>query len=560
MGTADQERIIEAVERRLLMAQDRSRKLDLILEFLDDAPPGTASYCIGLASEGYRIAASSRNMGAAARILRRRGEAYVLLGHPDAGAADLVEAYCINVDLGRDSEAAVCAMQTGRAHLAAGMAAHAIDWLQTALERATHAGATDLQAAAALAIGDLRMSIGDYPKALGCYLNALGLYESGDALDGVGNALAAVGILYGRTSDHTTARDYLRRSAEVFRESGNRLREVDVLRHLAEIDLATGNSESAAEHGLRALTIYETLGDLQNVGTVLAMLGRVHAARGEYDAALGLTMRAYSLLDQSPDDTQRVQILLDMGRLHTALGALDDAVFVLDQALALARAIDDRHLQYEVHGAISGTYHQLGQIEWAFEHYRRFAELRNELAGREKQHAIAELQVRFDLEKAEREREMYRLQAEGLRAEMRLKQNELTAMAVNLLQKKELLADMQHQLENLQNESRQSGTDAVERMISEITSTKHADADWKIFEQQLDHLHQDFIRLLSERCPLLTPTELKICSLARINLSTKDVAAILCTSVRTVDSHKYNIRRKLRLDSRISLTTFLASL
>ncbi|HVZ39316.1 MAG TPA: tetratricopeptide repeat protein [Candidatus Kapabacteria bacterium] len=560
MGTADQERIIEAIERRLLMAQDRNRKLDLILEFLDEAAAGAAPYSVGLASEGYRLAASSRNMAAAARILRRRGEAYVVLGNHDAGAADLVEAYCINVDLGHDSEAAVCALQAGRAHLAAGMAPHAIDWLHTALERAMHAGASDLQAAAALSIGDLRMSIGDYPKALGYYLDALRLYESSDVHDGVGHALAAVGILYGRTNDHTTAREYLRRSAEVFRESGNRLREVDALRHLAEIDLATGNGESAAEHGLRALTIYETLGDLQNVGTVLAMLGRVHAARHEYDAALGLTMRAYSLLGQSPDDTRRVELLLDMGRLHTALGAMDDAVFVLDQALALARAIDDRRLQYEVHGAISHAYHHLGQIEWAFEHYRHFAELRNELAGREKQHAIAELQVRFDLEKAEREREMYRLQVEGLRAEMRLKQNELTAMAVNLLQKKELLADMQYQLEKLHGESRRSGTDTVERMISEITSTKHADADWKIFEQQLDHLHQDFIRLLSERCPLLTPTELKICSLARINLSTKDVAAILCTSVRTVDSHKYNIRRKLRLDSKVSLTTFLASL
>jgi DNA-binding CsgD family transcriptional regulator len=255
-----------------------------------------------------------------------------------------------------------------------------------------------------------------------------------------------------------------------------------------------------------------------------------------------------------------VEILRNIGAIRMRLREVQEARFVFDQALRMAEDIGDLRLQYQIHGALSDVYEQLGHHAQALEHHKRYAEMREEIAGEEKQKAIAELQIRFDVEKAEREREIYRLKAEQLENDMQHKQNELTAMALNLAQKNELLESLKAQIKRLQKKHKDGGEEIVEHIIKDIDASKSADDDWKLFEQQLEAVHPDFIRRLSDRYSALTPTELKICSLIKTNLSAKDIANFLYISVRTAEVHRLNIRKKLKLGRGISLATFLASI
>jgi len=66
--------------------------------------------------------------------------------------------------------------------------------------------------------------------------------------------------------------------------------------------------------------------------------------------------------------------------------------------------------------------------------------------------------------------------------------------------------------------------------------------------------------MLAERCPRLTPTELKVCALLKINLSNKEVGKLLSVSLRNVESHRYSIRKKLGLPSETNLSSYLAGL
>ena len=72
--------------------------------------------------------------------------------------------------------------------------------------------------------------------------------------------------------------------------------------------------------------------------------------------------------------------------------------------------------------------------------------------------------------------------------------------------------------------------------------------------------HEEFHGRLAGIYTDLTPAELKICSLIRASLSTKDIAALLYISDRTVEVHRRRIRRKLGLDAGASLTNALLRL
>jgi DNA-binding CsgD family transcriptional regulator len=88
----------------------------------------------------------------------------------------------------------------------------------------------------------------------------------------------------------------------------------------------------------------------------------------------------------------------------------------------------------------------------------------------------------------------------------------------------------------------------------EITIPDHA---WQEFETRFEMVHQGFFNRLLEQYPGLTPTELKICSLLRLNMSTKDIALLTNRSIGTVDNVRSNIRKKLNLGADANLTCFL---
>lgn len=61
-------------------------------------------------------------------------------------------------------------------------------------------------------------------------------------------------------------------------------------------------------------------------------------------------------------------------------------------------------------------------------------------------------------------------------------------------------------------------------------------------------------------CCLLTSKELRVADLICMDFSSKEIAAIMCISVRTVETHRDNIRRKLGLgNAKVNLQGYLKS-
>ena len=72
--------------------------------------------------------------------------------------------------------------------------------------------------------------------------------------------------------------------------------------------------------------------------------------------------------------------------------------------------------------------------------------------------------------------------------------------------------------------------------------------------------NRQFIKNILTRYPDLTPAELKLCCLLRMNLSTKDMAQLLHISEKTIENQRYRLRRKFELPHGKNLTSFLLAL
>jgi DNA-binding CsgD family transcriptional regulator len=83
----------------------------------------------------------------------------------------------------------------------------------------------------------------------------------------------------------------------------------------------------------------------------------------------------------------------------------------------------------------------------------------------------------------------------------------------------------------------------------------------RILKSNLDDIVSPFTHQLSSKYTSLTPTQIQVAQLIREGKTTKEIAEIMNSSKRTVESHRENIRVKLGLkNKKVNLRSYLSSM
>ena len=94
--------------------------------------------------------------------------------------------------------------------------------------------------------------------------------------------------------------------------------------------------------------------------------------------------------------------------------------------------------------------------------------------------------------------------------------------------------------------------DRVSRHITPLDSEKELDKQWMV-------THGCFIKNLQLSFPDLTTMELKIAVLLNMKFTTSNIGSALFLSKRTVEFHRHNLRKKMKLNTNHDIYQVLAS-
>lgn len=96
-------------------------------------------------------------------------------------------------------------------------------------------------------------------------------------------------------------------------------------------------------------------------------------------------------------------------------------------------------------------------------------------------------------------------------------------------------------------------------LVKELSSkkTKFLDND---FQTRFNFVYEGFFKKILEIAPNLTPNEIKICAYLRLNISTKEIAALTNKSVGTIDNARSNVKKKLKVNNNTNLQSFLMNI
>jgi len=127
---------------------------------------------------------------------------------------------------------------------------------------------------------------------------------------------------------------------------------------------------------------------------------------------------------------------------------------------------------------------------------------------------------------------------------------------------KEIVSQIELDRKALQDQMRLNIELTVLPLLSKIQSAEIPAEEWKsylsVVRQNLEQVTSSFARKVIDDRVRLSPREFEICNLIRNGIPNKRIAELMRISLLTVERHRHNIRKKLRIDNeRVNLATYL---
>lgn len=394
-------------------------------------------------------------------------------------------------------------------------------------------------------------------------------------------------------------------------------RKVRLFNNIAGVYIQREDYATALPYFQQAVVLNGPLNEPRNEGSLNNNIGICLMETGKYDKANEYFLKSLAVRKELGDARGQAQVLNNLGKNQVYFGNFSAGRDRFEQALAIGREIGSRESMVISLESLSSVYDTLGNYKAALSAQREFKTLNDSLYNAGTRLTIARLEEEFrrdkerevfqveakrkDAENARQriwnialggalffvlltafllftimrarvrtstlEQEKLRLESEKLEAEqttlresLDFKDRELTANALFLLKKNELIAHIAERLLKAKPTFKQENQQVIQEIVRDLQGSQD-DHNWQEFEAHFTRVHSTFYQSLQERFPALTPNERKLCAFLRLNMSTKDISAITQQTLNSITVARSRLRKKLQIEGEdVNLVNFLQSI
>ncbi|NHN24937.1 hypothetical protein FIA58_004530 [Flavobacterium jejuense] len=97
-------------------------------------------------------------------------------------------------------------------------------------------------------------------------------------------------------------------------------------------------------------------------------------------------------------------------------------------------------------------------------------------------------------------------------------------------------------------------------IVNAIKTSAYDTKLWDDFKLYFEKTNPNFLFVLAERHPKLTTKDLKYCCYLKMNMSNDDIRSLLGINQESVRTHKYRLKKKMRLQKDLDLYTYLKAI
>lgn len=183
----------------------------------------------------------------------------------------------------------------------------------------------------------------------------------------------------------------------------------------------------------------------------------------------------------------------------------------------------------------------------------------NRARSREKLRRSNDLLLQQQTVLHEKEKELQLRKEQELKYMIDQKNRELTSYTLFMVKNNEFISSLGEELKQLLLELNPKDKEHREHLRQILNKLHHQNStgNWDEFRCYFERVHPSFYENLEKYYPDLTLKEKRLCAFLRLGLSSKEISAITFKEVRSVESARNRLRKKLDLNPESNLTEFL---
>lgn len=241
-------------------------------------------------------------------------------------------------------------------------------------------------------------------SSLASYFEALELSEASGLQAGIAASSSNIANLCIRNSAFDFAEAFLEKALQANRESGYEIGYAIALNNRGEKHLLQGNMALAENDFNESLEIRRRTRTKEGIAESLMSLAGLYTEQGQFSKANEVLLEAELLADTLRDQRKVAEVELGFGLLRNQENQHHKAVKHFSNGLAILLRLD---VTFKVRDAARGLYEShkaLGNTQKALSSLEQFLHIEDSLFNATKLFQLAQIEKRYEEEKAERER------------------------------------------------------------------------------------------------------------------------------------------------------------
>ncbi len=443
----------------------------------------------------------------------------------------------------------------------------------------------------------------EYEKALTLLFKAMNTFEEKGELKELGKTYNAIGGNFYDQANYDRALEFYNKSLVIFEELDEELWKGRLYNNLGEIYRFRGEYNKAIDLYRKSHSIFFQFNDPNLMAINYTNQGNTFLEMNQLDSAERYLSLGRELSKLSNDPSRVPAINISLGKLERAKGNWQAALDHLLMGYQQSNRLVIYPTTLEAARLLSELYRERQDYEQAYNYFSKYRNIDDSLHQASNMSKITQLEMSllYELENESRRVMVQRVNLKYFtiafilisiilvvillygRQRIRISQNrilgeklqiekvqlteeidnknrELTTNVMFLVKKNEMITYISEKLLGAKTEFKPSIRKAVDEILIDLRSNLDVNI-WQTFEERFRDVHRDFYRNLDGQFPNLSENDRKLCAFIRLNMNTKEIAAITHQNPNSIEVARTRLRKKLNIsNTEISLNNFLANI
>lgn len=490
-------------------------------------------------------------------------------------------------------------------------------YLDDAIEILKETSNIDLLAFSYFSKGEIYKLKGNYIEAYNMYKNALTLSKNSGNYKDKAVFLMSLGAVLLERERPREALEYFKEALEEKERFQDSLTISHIFSHIGKAFFLLEQSDSALYYYNKALDIHINLELIRNIASSKYYIGKILLANNKYSEAEAILKESLNYYEALEEKTGECATMLQIAVAKSKQGS-SDAIHIARDALLIAKLNENPYLVSHAYEILSEITFDKRDYKNSYLSLKKHNRISDSIFTAYKERLISEFEAKFEVERKDSQIQLLESKSQNqrrnnlflsslaialasfiillislfrykstaykrkkalfkqesvikdqkkeliekeniiLKEQLESKNRELASKALEMIRFNDTISLIIQKLESVnETSSNNTGeTENIKKVIVELENNMKQNI-WSEFEKIFKNIHSDFYDKILAICPGLTSTEIKTAALLKLNLNTKEIAAITFKSEGGIKTARYRLRKKLNLNADDKLVPFL---